>query len=215
MSFVLERYLKDFGAPQPAQSAFNDFSAGIFENDSLSAFEESDAARPVDPEALRSEAYAEGFEAASAELTARHEEAIAALREQHAREIERIEQKYRGKIAIALAMGLKQIAAQLAVGIGDQVAECLAPVLQQQVAEKAVADMAMLVQEAILEGQAGSIMVKGSLPLFNVLATEMGEDAALLRHVEAEDLDLSVEMSGSVLVTRLSAFAASLKKVLE
>lgn len=215
MSFALERYLKDFGPPQPAQSTFNDFSAEIFENDPRSPFEETVSARPVDPEALRAEAYAEGFEAASAELAVRHEETRAALREQHAREIERIEQKYLGKIALAVALGLKQIAAELAVRIGDDVAQCLAPVLQQEVAEKAVADMAVLIQAAILEGEAGTVMVKGSLPLFNVLATEMGEDAALLRHVEAEDLDLSVEMSGSVLVTRLSAFAASLKKVLE
>lgn len=215
MSFALERYLKDFGAPQPAQPAFSDFSAESFEGGSLADFPGTMQAPTVDAEAIQTQAYAEGYEAAAAELTARHEEALQALRDQHAQEIERIEQNYQNEVAARIAASLRQIASELATRISDELAGCLAPVLQTEIAEKAVADMAVLIQEAILEGEAGPIIVKGPLPLFNILATEMREDAGLLRHVEAEDLDLSVEISGSVLVTRLSAFAASLKKVLE
>ncbi len=215
MSFALERYLKDFGAPQQAQPAFGDFSADSFEHDAHADFPAMVPAPAIDAAAIQTEAYAEGYEAAAAELAARHEEALQALRESHAQELERLEQSYQQQIAERVSSSLKQIAAELAVHIGDEVAACLAPLMQQEIAEKAVADMAVLIQEAILEKDAGPIIVKGPLPLFNILATEMGEDAALLRHVEAEDLDLSVEISGSVLVTRLSAFAASLKKVLE
>jgi hypothetical protein len=215
MSFAIERYLKDFGAPQPSQPAFSDFSEESFDSDTSSDFPGMMPAPAVDAEAIQTQAYAEGYEAAAAELAARHEEALQQLREQHAQDLERVEQNYQTELAARVVAGLRQIAAELAARISDELADCLAPVLQSEIAEKAVADMAVLIQEAILEGEAGPIIVKGPLPLFNILATEMREDAGLLRHVEADDLDLSVEISGSVLVTRLSAFAASLKKVLE
>jgi hypothetical protein len=214
MSFAIERYLKDFGAPQPAQAGFTDFAAEAFEPDALPDLHEP-AVAVVDVETVRTEAYAEGFEAASAESAARYEEELAALRAAHAEELEKIRNSYEQEAAARIGAGLRQIAAEVAERVGAEVAACLAPVLRDEIAEKAVADMAVLLQEAVLAGEAGPIIVKGPLPLFNILATEMGEDATLLRHVEADDLDLTVEIDGSVLVTRLSAFAASLKKVLE
>ncbi len=215
MSTGLARYLKDFGDPQPPQPVITDFDADNFTAPDLGAFGDFAETLAPDPDAIRQEAYAEGYETASVELGARHQDTLDAMRQLHAEEIENLTRTLEEEAATRIAAGLRQIAAVLAERISDEVAHCLAPVLQEEVAAKAVADMADLVRLSILEGEAGPIIVKGPLPLFNILAIEMGEDASVLRHVEAADLDLSVEIAGSVLVTRMSAFAASLKKVLE
>lgn len=219
MSTALARYLKDFGEPQasqPSPTLLPDFgSEGPAFVEDFAFPEEPAAAAAPDLEALRQEAYAEGYEAASVELTTRHAEEIEALREHYAQELAQLRQAYDDEMAAILSKGLRAVAETLSLSISENVAECLAPVLQEDIARKSVEAMAVLVREAIVEGDAGQIIVKGPLSLFNILATEMGEDASMLRHVEAADLDLTVEQGGSVLVTRLSAFAASLKKVLE
>lgn len=218
MSTALARYLKDFGepqVPQPAQELLPDFGSEgpAFAEDF--AFPEEPVAQAPDLEALRQEAYAEGYETACVELSARHAEEIEALRQHYAEEQAQLRQKFDEEMATILSQSLRKIAESVSLSVSEEVADCLAPVLQEEIAVKSVKAMAALVREAILEGEAGQIIVKGPFSLFNILATEMGEDAAMLRHVEAADLDLTVEQGGSVLVTRLSAFAASLKKVLE
>lgn len=215
MSASIARYLKDFGDPQPPQPAALAFDEPMsFGFDS--AFQDVFSA-PAAPngDALRQEAYAEGYEAAAAALGMKHQQEMDALRQQMADEMDALRQSFEQEAASRITGGLRAIAQEIALRIADETAACLAPVIQDEIAEKAVADLAVLIREAILEGEAGTIIVKGPLSLFNILATEMGDDASMLRHVEAADLDLTVEIAGSVLVTRLSAFAASLKKVLE
>ncbi|MBB4064131.1 hypothetical protein [Gellertiella hungarica] len=217
MSSLLARYLKDFGEPQAHHAApqlpdFGETAPLAADAPDFADFPQPEA---PDPDLIRQEAYAEGYETASAELGVRHAEEMEALRQAHAEELAAIRQSLERDAATAISEGLKNIAHTVADRISEELALCLAPVLQEEIARKSVTAMAGMVREAILEGEAGAIIVKGPLSLFNILATELGEDASLLRHVEAADLDLSVEMAGSVLVTRMSAFAASLKKVLE
>jgi hypothetical protein len=47
------------------------------------------------------------------------------------------------------------------------------------------------------------------------LQAHLGEEAALLRHIEAQDVDLTVTIGESVLVTRMSAWAVSLREILK
>ena len=75
--------------------------------------------------------------------------------------------------------------------------------------------LATLLRETILEGVPDSITVKGPVRLFQSLQAEMGERQNLLRHQQTDDVDLAVEIDDSVLVTRISAWSASLRKVLE
>ena len=219
MTSALSRYLKDFGDPQPHQQPMltdfgNEpaFSADFPLASDFSSSLEMDA---PDPESIRQEAYAEGYETASVEFTARQESALEALRQAHAEELDHIHKTYEEQIAAKISEGLKSIASELAQRISDEAAHCLAPLLQSAIARRAASTLANHVRDIVVKGDAGPIIVKGPLSLFNILATEMGEDAILLRHIEAADLDLTVEIAGSVLVTRMSAFAASLKKVLE
>lgn len=215
MSASIARYLKDFGDPQPPQPAAMAFDEPMSFGLDTSFHDDFPAVTSGGDEMVRQHAYAEGHEAATAALTLQHEQEMEALRRHMADEMEALRQSFEAESASRIRDGLRAMAQEIAARIADETALCLAPLVQEEIAEKAVADLAVLIREAILEGEAGTITVKGPLSLFNSLATEMGDDASMLRHVEAADLDLTVEIAGSVLVTRLSAFAASLKKVLE
>lgn len=215
MSASIARYLKDFGDPQPPQPAAIAFDEPMSFGLDASFHDDFPATVSADGDAVRQEAYAEGYEAATAALGLQHQQEMDALRQHMAEEMEALRQSFEQEAANRITTGLRAMAQEIAERIADETAVCLAPLLQEEIATKAVADLAVLIREAILEGEAGTIIVKGPLSLFNILATEMGDDASMFRHVEAADLDLTVEVAGSVLVTRLSAFAASLKKVLE
>lgn len=215
MSASIARYLKDFGDPQPPQPAAMAFDEPMSFGLDTSFQDDFPQIAAGGDDSLREEAYAEGYEAASAALALQHQQEMDALRRHMSEEMEALRQGFEAEAASRIRDGLRAMAQEIAGRIADEAAACLAPLVHEEIAEKAVADLAVLIREAILEGEAGTIIVKGPLSLFNILATEMGDDASMLRHVEAADLDLTVEIAGSVLVTRLSAFAASLKKVLE
>lgn len=212
MNSPLARYLKDFGQVVPAAHTFvpdpleDDISIGL--ND----FPDE---QPVDVEAERQQAYAEGQEAASRSLSETHETEIEAMAEAHRGEIDALKQKHEAELAALMAVKFREIAAEVARAVSDGAAAAIAPVLSESVVQASIASLARLLEEAILEGTAGPITVKGPAALFERLQNEIGSGSGLLRHVEADDLDLSVDVGEAALVTRISAWTASLKKVLE
>ncbi|MBW8283174.1 MAG: GTPase [Rhizobium sp.] len=217
MSMPLAHYLKDFSAPSGTPSGVigGDFAslddAGF--DTGFSGISEPEP-EPIDLEAERREAYAQGHEAATAELGERHAAELQALRTAHDEAMAALEARLMGEAARRLAEGLERTTAEIALAISEHAAEALSPFLSREVAAKAVADLAELLRSAIVDGEAGTITVKGPRALFELLLAHLPEQQGRLRHVEDEDLDLSVEIEGTVLVTRISAFAASLKKVL-
>ena len=80
--------------------------------------------------------------------------------------------------------------------------------------QRAVADMAQMLKQGLVAGEGCTIVVKGPGHLFEALKRQLGEDMPLFRHVETDDVDLSVEMDGTILVTRMSAWADTVRKVL-
>jgi hypothetical protein len=210
MSPALSRYLKDFGAEKPSPSAFDpDLS---FE--SSPGFPDLREEPVVDIDAERREAYAEGYGAATRELSARHETERDQRAADHAVELDALRNKYETDVAARIGSSLKHIAAALGEAVGVETSIALAPVMTEVLTEKAVADLGDLVSAAILDGAAGTITVEGPRHLFESLASHLGEDGNMLRHVEADDVDLSVTIGDSVLVTRMSAWADSLRKIL-
>ncbi|MGG7516278.1 hypothetical protein ACQ3G6_00140 [Allorhizobium undicola] len=215
MSMTLAHYLKDFSAPEPPplsldEGAFGDLS---FEDDApLLELPQPD---PVDIEAERAQAHAEGYEAATRELSHKHAGEMLALEEAHQQAMRELMEKQTELLSSNLATGLEKLVSALAASIGEQAVTAIAPFLSDLLREKAVADLAALIQMAINEGEAGLITVHGPVRLFDLLKAKMPDHLEMLRHVEADDLDLSVDVNDSALVTRISAWTASLKKVLE
>ncbi|MDI7863411.1 hypothetical protein MRS76_15755 [Rhizobiaceae bacterium n13] len=212
MTTGLARYLKDFSPVRPAAALGDIGFADMLDEDAFASTVETP---PLDLDVERREAHAAGYEAATAELTVKHEAELAALAEAHRLELAALTEKYTAEAAVALSAGLSRMAASIAHEISEQVAIVLGPVMTDELTRKAVDDLAAMVRAAVIEGAAGTITVRGPSALFEKLEAALGEDIASLRHVEAVDLDLSVEIGGSVIVTRMSAWAASLKKVLE
>ena len=212
MSAMLSRYLKDFSdikpvAPAPEPMAFADDAFGGFA---------AIAEEPVlDIDAERRAAYAEGYAAAAAELSEKHAIEVQTIELVHQREIEELKAKYEDELAADLAERLSNIASEVADLVSAATIKAVAPVISGAIAEEAVSSLATLLREAVLDGAAGPIVVKGPASLFALLEKALGEKTGLLRHLETDDVDLSVEVDGSVLVTRISAWSASLKKVLE
>ncbi|MGK6314095.1 hypothetical protein [Neorhizobium sp. DT-125] len=212
MSASLARYLKDFSEPQtvPLPLMTDGFPGGFEDDLALPPV----ADEQVDVEAERAEAYAKGYEAASEELRQRFEEERQALLAAHAEETALLRERYETEAAGLIAARLQEIAGLTAQAVSDQTAGILAPLLDEALVAKAVSDMADIIRGSMLEGDLGTLSVHGPLHLFEKLKTALGTSAPLLRHIESPDLDITVDIGETALVTRMSAWSASLKKVL-
>ena len=214
MSMRLTSYLKDFSTaaapPAPPAPAFEMPTVDAFDMD----FPALPEPEPVDIEAIKREAYAEGHEAGEKAAAERLEVDRQAMEIAHAQALAERDQKLRDEFAALLASKLPEVIHKLSLSVSEQAAIALAPVIGEALADKAVKDLAELLQAAIASGEAGKIEVKGPRSLFQKLQAELPEHAGFLRHVEEEDLDLTAEFGDAALVTRISAFTASLKKVL-
>jgi len=210
VSLTLSRYLKDFGAEQVPPPHVEDM---VFAEPM--EFAEIPGEPPVDVEAERRAAYAEGHEAATQELTQKHQAELDAMAESFRAETDALRMHYEEQAAEKIAADMNRIAAMLGQAISTAAAAILAPIMTETLTTRAVGDLAELVKTSILDGSVGPISVSGPRHLFEVLHSRLGDDGALLRHVEAEDVDLTVTIGESVLVTRMSAWAASLKEILK
>ncbi|MFB9950178.1 hypothetical protein ACFFP0_15050 [Rhizobium puerariae] len=212
MSASLARYLKDFSEPETVSLPMmvEGFADSADDDMAFPSVIES----PVDVEAERAEAYSKGYETASEELQRRFEDERQALLAAHAEELAALRERYETETAAVISVRFQEIAGLTAHAISDQTARLLAPLLDEALAAKAVSDMADIIRGAMLDGDLGTLTVRGPLHLFEKLKAALGEPTPLLRHIEAPDLDIAVDIGETALVTRMSAWSASLKKVL-
>jgi hypothetical protein len=210
MSASIARYLKDFGTPPPPVLSDDlDMFASDMTMDLAPVAEE-----PVDIEAERADAHALGKQEAADEWEQRWAEDRAALVEAHQIEMEALKARLEGELAEMIAGRLEAFAMATAKEVADQTARVIAPLVEEAIAAKAVADLAEHVRAAIIEGDVTAITVRGPTPMFDKLRDLLGDGATVVRHVETADIDLTVELGDASLVTRMSAWSASLKKVL-
>jgi hypothetical protein len=209
MTAPLSRYLKDFSSPPPlpAPSEPEDFAPAF-------PFELEPPEPAVDLEAERAAAFAEGKAAGEAEIRSAWEAERESADAKHAKALDSLKYRLEGDALIRLETMLRDTVERLADHVCEQVAPVLAPVLQEAVAAKAIEDLARAVKDALLSEKAAQVTVRGPVTLFEKFKAALGEDAPDLQHKEADDLDISIDINDAVLVTRLSAWAGSLKKVL-
>ncbi|MBP1853129.1 GTPase [Rhizobium halophytocola] len=213
MATSIAQYLKDFSKPQAPAMAFDTgFGDGDFGLDAdVPAVHVPD---PVEIEAERQAAYDEAVKITTDELTARFEAEKAELVAAHEQALADLARTLEETSAAAMADGFARLSKQLAEHVSGQVAEGLAPFLTEEVMTSAVSELASQVEMAIAGGEAGQIVVTGPASLFEKLADRLRDHDEMLRHVQADDLDLSVELGEQLLVSRISAWTASLRKVM-
>ncbi|MFD1328433.1 hypothetical protein [Mycoplana ramosa] len=216
MSAHLARYLKDFSTPRQSPSAF--LRDGAFEPASSATdqvvFEAPEPEPQVDIEAERAQAFASGRAEAQAELESRHQAEIEALRKAHAEELEALRAGHEQKAAALVAERFGEMADAVADLVAGQAANVLAPVLDEALSRKAIADMATMIRAALSEGEGIAVTVKGPSHLFEQLKSHFEGEVPMFRHQQADDLDLAVEFDETVLVTRMTAWADTVRKVL-
>lgn len=217
MSAPLSRYLKDFSAPKldlalMPPSYFQQADAPVRSD---AQYHPKPQPEPkIDIEAERQSAYGRGRDHAEAELAARHAEEIAVLRAAHAAELAALALRLQTEAAETIHHRFGEMGAALANLLTTQTAQVLAPILTEQLTGRAIADLATALRLAIGDGEGVKITVRGPEPLFTALAAHFPADAPAFRHVSTEEIDLTVEFGESILMTRLSAWADSVRKVL-
>ncbi|MDR6754812.1 hypothetical protein J2Y48_000085 [Mycoplana sp. BE70] len=216
MSVHLARYLKDFSAPRQSPSAFPRDGASEQVGSAIEqvVFEIPAPEPQVDIEAERAQAFSAGRTEATAELGRRHQAEVEALRSAHTEELEALRAKYEQQAAAMVAERFAQMAETVADLVADQAANVLAPVLDETLSRKAVADMASMIRAGLSDGEGITVTVKGSSHLFEQLKSHFEGEIPVFRHQQADDLDLAVEFGETVLVTRMTAWADTVRKVL-
>lgn len=211
MSASLARYLQDFSEPHvvPVPLMTDSFSDEMDDDLALLPIDTQ-----VDVEAERTEAFEQGRRAAADELQQQFDDEKRALVAAHAEELAALREKFAEEASTVIAARFQEIATVTAQAISDQTARILSPLLDEALVAKSVSDMADIIRNALIEGELGTLTVRGPVHLFEKLKIAMGEETVLLRHIEAPDLDIAVDIGETALVTRISAWSASLKKVL-
>lgn len=212
MTAPLARYLKDFSsAPPPVVAPVMDepdFGASF-------SFEPTvDFMPSIDVEAERAAAFEDGKAEGERLAAAAHEAEREQLEAEHARALAALREQLEGEAVIHLDNQIRSMRDALAMTLEDLTAAALAPVLQAALAAKAAEDLADMVRDILTSEGVTRLTVKGPIALFEKFRDALGAEAPELRHIENDDLDLSVDIDESVLVTRLSAWAGSVKKVL-
>lgn len=213
MSVPLARYLKDFGAPQqPSPPEFVsdfDFSENSFDMPELPH-------EPiVDIEEEKSKARAEGYEAASFEMTERHEEQLAQIAARHREEIEALTAKYEGAVAEQVETFLQAMKASVAEVVDASVASVLSPFVQEEVARAAGVKFAADVAEEIGQGRTVKISVRGSETFIEMMRQRLDPLVTEVEYEESTEIDMTLEVGDSILVTRLKTFVEAMEEQID
>lgn len=217
MSASISRYLKDFSAPKVELSLvppqyFPDLDDDFPAN---GTFAMKPPVQPqIDVDAERRDAFAQGRLEAESEQRALHEAEIAALNARHAAELEAMRVRCDNEIAAMIYDRFSDMGSQLVTMLSDQTARVLAPVMDEVLLQKSIADLARMITLSINSGEGTKITVRGSAALFAALKQHLDDDTLIFRHQETDDVDLTVEFGDSILVTRMAAWADTVGKVL-
>lgn len=218
MSASIARFLKDFGeteAPAMPVAQTIDIPSASIDDFQFDDFEHSIPEPTLDPEELRAAAFEEGRLAATVELTETFETERLALIESHGQELSaergRVELEASEHLSARLTESMEQIASLFTA----QAMAALAPLMTEELSRKAAVDLAELVKTSMFDGEAGKLIVKGPKPMFDAFIAALGLKEDQYQYTESSDYDLSVELDESIVVTRMSAWVSSLRKVMQ
>ncbi|MDN5926536.1 MAG: hypothetical protein L0I29_05630 [Hyphomicrobiales bacterium] len=210
-AYALADMLADFGKrPQQPPPAMPHGSEGPFEG--------GVRAKPGNPEpdmeALLAQERARTEKTVTERLVAEHEAALAALLETHAARIAEIERRHGEEAGARIEAGLGEIEARVGEIVTGTVARILGPIVGQEVVKRSIDELAGAIGEALEDADAVTIRVSGPSSLFAALAEKLGEKSKHLRHRETDGIDLTVDVNGSLIETRLTEWQVAANEVL-
>ncbi len=215
MAAAIERYLKDFGQPEPfvlapeMEAAAPAFDLVETEPESLPPPEPA-----IDVEAERAEAFERGRQEAGEALAAAHAAELEAVRSRHLEELNELRTHFEQDFSTTLAARFDQLAGDLIDTVGDHVGRIVAPMLEQALTDRMVAELSGAISATLTDREGTRVVVSGSVSMHGALAEALGERAAQLDFTPSESFDLTVRIDETVLATRLSEWATTLREVL-
>lgn len=213
MSASLARYLKDFSAPPAPPAILLEEDAGLAESDDFHFHEPPQPEIDLDEE--RRTAFEEGRAAMLAEMEEDHADRIAALQKAHADAQVALKAEYEQKIAGQIARRLEEIENAMAGQLSASLFNTLLPIINEQLAHKAVEALAASVRSAFHDPDGIEIVLRGPASLADPLSRLLADSGLALRHIETVDRDLTVEHGETVFVTRLAAWGESVEELLK
>jgi hypothetical protein len=204
-AYALADMLADFGKrpQQPPRAAPSEVGASA----------KPDKPEP-DIETLLAEERARTEKTVTEKLAAEHEAALAALSEAHAAQIAEIERRRGEEAGARIEAALGEIEARVAETVTGTVARILGPIVSEEVLKRSIDELAVAIGEALEDADAVTIRVSGPSSLFAALAEKLGEKSKHLRHREADGIDLTVDVNGSLIETCLTEWQAIVNEVL-
>lgn len=180
------------------------------------------APRPVQPasndaariERRLEEATNKAREELAAELTARHEAELAAIRERHEAELAEVQQHLGAEMAIALINSLQTAEQRIMDAAGEMTARVLGLALTEKLQQKALDEFAQRLQEALKDDETLRIRIEGNAIMLEALRSRLGKRAHQFQLVQSMSPELTAEIDESLLETRLNEWSRQLSELL-
>jgi hypothetical protein len=217
MNAMLTKYLKDFSVPETTALVETSILSSLADStlDDMDFLSQAEPEPQIDLEAERKEAFDEGYAKARAELEEHFAGQLATIAEDHQHEVVAQEERHDSEVMRVIHARFFDMTVAISQSVADQTLQALLPVIDADVARRSVTALADAVRKAMTEEKAADVLVRGPMRLYEMLKPKFDERGIACRHVEAETIDILVEINETVLTTRLSVWAQSLAEVME
>ncbi|MCY0149930.1 hypothetical protein OEG84_20060 [Hoeflea sp. G2-23] len=168
----------------------------------------------IDLEAIRNEARAEGEAAARAELARSHAAEREAEATRHALELEVLRAELEAMAAETIPQAIAARSADIAELIAGDVADILAPLLDQAVRSHMLAGLAGEIRAALDLDNAGQISVSGPEGMIESLREALGADADRVVMRQTDGIDFDVEVDRTRFASRIREWSKTLAESL-
>lgn len=147
-------------------------------------------------------------------LSVAHEAALLGERQHHAERMEALRRDFGEQAGALIADRLAGAQQALTLSASAVVARLVGKILTDDLRKRSIAGLAGSIGEALRDGEAVRIEVRGPQSLFAALAVAVGAYAVNLHHIETDDFDLAVSIDGSLFETRIAEWSHTLAGIL-
>ena len=208
MNAALFDLLPDFGttAPKASKAARN------------GAFAPPESVEPTVPERdlgiLVAEAVAEAETALASRLNEAHQAELSTMQAAHLAEKTAFLETLGGDIGKAVAAHMTEMEQRVATLTATAVARLLGGHLSNDLQRRSLEALTATLSDAMRDGEAVRIRIRGPALLFETLQTALGGLAGNLDFTEADGFDLTVTIDDVVFETRMAEWSGALSEVL-
>ncbi|TGQ71220.1 hypothetical protein EN829_002215 [Mesorhizobium sp. M00.F.Ca.ET.186.01.1.1] len=163
---------------------------------------------------LIAEAVAQAEVTLEARLSIAHDAALEAERQANAEEARLFLESFGGDIGKAVSLRIDAMEARVTDLVAATVARIIGGIVSDDLQKRSLEALTSAVREAVGDGEAVRVTVRGPLSLFETLRTSLGDRAANLDFIEAPGFDLTVAIDEAVFETRMAEWSATFSEVL-